>query len=301
MTRTAAQRRGPVASLARLAALVALAALIVAVGSTAASAMTAGGGGHTFGASISGGGFNPTKLTVLAGDTVTWTNTGGSHTVTSEDNAFGSGTLGFSDTFSHRFAASGTYRYYCSIHRYMTGEVDVADILLDRPPVAAAPGRPLSITGRAALSSGTQVTVQADAGDGFVSVTTATVAADGSFAATVTPRTTTSYRVTSGSMTSTPIRVPVVDHHLTLAATHRRRGVAVSVRVLPAAPGATVVLQYNLRERFGWWPIQRKRLDRSSRATFAVNPSHRVSTRVVLTLSDGWTQLAASKSLRLTP
>ncbi len=238
---------------------------------------------------------------MLAGDSVTWNDTGGSHTVTSDTNAFGSGTLGFGDEFSHRFGTSGAFRYYCSIHRYMTGEVDVADILLNAGPVAAAPGRALTIDGRAALSSGTQVTVQGDIGSGFTNVASATVGDDGSFRATVTPRTTTTYRVLSGDMTSPSIRVPVVDHRLTVTAVHQRHGTLFKVKVLPAAPGATVVPQLNLRERFGWWPVQQRKLDRSSSARFIVHPPYRVSARVVLTLADGATQLAVSKSVRIRP
>lgn len=39
-------------------------------------------------------------------------------------------------------------------------------------------------------------------------------------------------------------------------------------KALPARPGTTVVLQTWLKERFGWWPIARRRLDRSSQARF---------------------------------
>jgi hypothetical protein len=61
------------------------------------------------------------------------------------------------------------------------------------------------------------------------------------------------------------------------------------------------VLQLNLRERFGWWPVQQKKLDGSSRASFLVRPPYRAPARVVLTLPDGATELAVSKSLRIRP
>ena len=266
-----------------------------------ASAMSAGGGAQTVSATISGGGFAPANITVLTGDTVSWHDTGGSHTVTSTTNEFASGTLSFNQTFSHRFGAAGTFYYYCAIHRYMTGQVDVADILLGSGPSLAAPNHTLALSGRAALPVGSRVTIQANTGTGFAPVTTVAVAEDGTFTANVTPRTTTTYRAVSGEMTSPTARVPVLDHKLTVSVARRGKRDLVRVRVQPAAPGATVVLQLNLRERFGWWPVQQKRLDGSSRATFLVRPPYRAPARVVLTLPDGATRLAVSKSLSIRP
>jgi plastocyanin len=292
---SARRRRGTVIAVA----LSVVAGLALAAGGAAMTMTT--GGARSVDASISGAGFSPARMTVLAGDTVTWTDAGGSHTVTSDDNAFASGTLAFNDKFSHRFAMSGTYRYYCAIHRYMTGEVDVADVLLNPPPVAAAPNRTIALGGRAALSAGTTLTVQADTGSGFSSVGSTTVASDGTFDAMVTPRTTTTYRILNGDEASPAIRLLVVDRHVTVTATHRKHGVLLKVKVLPAAPGATVVAQLNLRERFGWWPVQQKKLDRSSSAKFLVHPPYRVSARVALTLTDGATRLAVSKGVRIRP
>ena len=44
----------------------------------------------------------------------------------------------------------------------------------------------------------------------------------------------------------------------------------VNVKASPASPGANVVLQLKLRERFGWWPVARARLDKRSRAALTV-------------------------------
>ncbi len=280
----------------------ALAALAGLFANGPASAMTTGGGAaQTVSATISGGGFDPTKITVLTGDTVSWHDTGGTHTVTSTTNQFASGTLSFNQTFSHRFGAAGSFPFYCAIHRYMTGEIDVADILLGSVPSLAAPNHTLALSGRTALAAGAQVTIQGDTGTGFVPVTTATVADDGTFTADVTPRTTTTYRAVSGEMTSPTVRVPVTDHTVTITVARQGKRDLVRVSVQPAAPRATVVLQLNLRERFGWWPVQQKRLDRSSRASFLVRPPYRAPARVVLTLPDGATQLAVSNSQRITP
>ena len=77
----------------------------------------------------------------------------------------------------------------------------------------------------------------------------------------------------------------------------RHRFDLVRVHVTPPDPGAIVVLQVDLRERFGWWPSQRRRLDSSSNATFRVRAGSRA--RVVLTLPDGWTPVIASAATRL--
>jgi hypothetical protein len=129
----------------------------------------------------------------------------------------------------------------------------------------------------------------------------ATVEAGGAFRATVTPQATTSYRAVSGEYASPAVDVLVLDRRVQAAAVARKGRVAVNTRVLPASPGATVVLQLRLPERFGWWPVQRRSLDEGSRAHFTLRPKHRVRARVVLTMSDGATPLTQSATLRLRP
>jgi plastocyanin len=71
-------------------------------------------------------GFNPGTITVKAGTTVTWTNTGVTHTVTSNTGLFDSGHLGSGGTFTFTFSKAGTYAYHCAIHSAMKGEVTVS-------------------------------------------------------------------------------------------------------------------------------------------------------------------------------
>jgi hypothetical protein len=60
------------------------------------------------------------------------------------------------------------------------------------------------------------------------------------------------------------------------------------------------VLQLNLPERFGWWPVRSKRLDHHSMATFRLHLKHRwLRARAVLTLADGATPLARSAVFRV--
>jgi plastocyanin len=60
--------------------------------------------------------FEPKKLTVTEGTTVTWNNSEGVHTVKSDTNAFVSTTLSSGDKFTYQFTKAGTYPYHCTFH-----------------------------------------------------------------------------------------------------------------------------------------------------------------------------------------
>jgi plastocyanin len=70
--------------------------------------------------------FTPATAAVAVGTTVTWTNHDDiPHNVVSPEQKFKSPVLDTDEMFSHTFAAAGTYKYYCSIHPRMTGQVVV--------------------------------------------------------------------------------------------------------------------------------------------------------------------------------
>lgn len=87
--------------------------------------------------------YQPSKVTISAGQTVKWkNNTGDPHTVTvvpdkalvpadvalpKNAQPFDSGTIPAGNTFAHTFTVPGTYRYYCTLHEGngMVGEVIV--------------------------------------------------------------------------------------------------------------------------------------------------------------------------------
>ena len=71
--------------------------------------------------------FNPQKLTVKAGTTVTWTNKDDiPHGIASANNAFTrSKAMDTDDSYSHTFITPGTYQYFCYIHPHMTGAIVV--------------------------------------------------------------------------------------------------------------------------------------------------------------------------------
>ena len=87
-------------------------------------------------------GYSPSVKTVLNGTTLTWTNNGMTHTVTSCDathytsagcpsqnavglNSFDSGAMSDGATFTWTFTVKGTYYYYCTLHPWMQGEIIV--------------------------------------------------------------------------------------------------------------------------------------------------------------------------------
>jgi plastocyanin len=242
--------------------------------------------------------FSEPHVEALTGDTVMWTNDSSrQHTVTADDDSFDSGHIPVTGTFEERFATAGVFAYHCTIHAAMTGEVDVYDLLLDTPAAPAGPKRDYPLRGRSALPSGTPVTIEADSGAGFAPVATTAVAEDGTFAASVVPSTTAAFRAVAGASDSPPVELVVLDHSIA-ASVRRLKGhrIQVDATVLPAAPGSKVVLQLNLRERFGWWPAQTLRLDARSHARFVIHQRATVPARVVLTLPDGATVLATSRT-----
>jgi plastocyanin len=65
------------------------------------------------------------ETSITAGDTVTWNNVAGFHTVTECDDAFAncppgggfdSGPLQSGNSFSHTFTSPGSFEYYCAFH-----------------------------------------------------------------------------------------------------------------------------------------------------------------------------------------
>lgn len=61
--------------------------------------------------------FKPARITIVAGQAVTWRQDGAAmHTVTADDGSFDSGELAPKDQFANVFEVPGTYTYRCSLH-----------------------------------------------------------------------------------------------------------------------------------------------------------------------------------------
>jgi len=86
--------------------------------------------------------FTPATITVVIGvnNTVTWTQEQSGvpyHTVTSDNNTWGSGHLTAGQTFSYTFTSPGTYGYHCTLHTYMKGTVIV--LSAEGPTTSSSP------------------------------------------------------------------------------------------------------------------------------------------------------------------
>jgi plastocyanin len=238
--------------------------------------------------------YRPSQLDVLPGETVVWTNVSErTHTVTSDTGVFDSGDVIGGAHFSFRFDAPGVYRYHCTIHPSITGEVDVRRVTLDTLPPAAVPvGKQVEFSGRTA-DPAKPVTVQRLAGSAWQTVASATPAANGDWKVSIAAQTTGDFRATSGTDVSETRRLLVSMWKIAV----RRAAKGLVVRVTPSAPYAPFLLEVYLRERFGWWPVARGTLDYISEARVRLKGPARV--RVVLVDRDGWTPLGASPVVRL--
>jgi plastocyanin len=89
--------------------------------------------------SIANNAFSPSTITVNVGSTVNWANGDTvTHTVTAAAQSFTSGLMKKTTSWSHTFAAPGTFTYFCEIHPEMTGTV-IAKASDGSVPPAAAP------------------------------------------------------------------------------------------------------------------------------------------------------------------
>jgi hypothetical protein len=248
------------------------------------------------------GSYAPSQVDVLAGDTVTWTNDSvRRHTVTAQDGAFASPEVPTGGTYERSFDHTGAIAYYGQIHPFMRGEVDVHNVLLAVPTEPGAPGRAYVLHGRSSAPSGTDVGIEADTGAGFQAAGHAIVDADGTFTTQIEPTTTATYRAVVGDEASPAVQLLVLDRKVAASAGGKGHGLTISARVAPASKGAPVVLQLRLPQHFGWWPVARAKLDSESVARFSLRLAHRYPARVVLTLRDGATTLAVSRTLHVGP
>ncbi|MGH2917901.1 MAG: hypothetical protein ACRDLS_04775 [Solirubrobacteraceae bacterium] len=242
---------------------------------------------------------DPAHVSVLVGERVGWRN--GSirtHTVTSKDGLFDSDRIGPGRRYSHAFSSAGSFGYFCRIHPFIRGTVDVATLLL-HPVDAVVRGEPLTLDGRGKAGSG-PVGIERDVGAGFAPFVTVPRAPDGSFATQLTAERTATFRAVSGGDVSAPVRVEVLAARTVTVSTKRgRKRRAVRVVVSPVPAGGTVHLQRHLRERFGWWTIARRTLSATGRASFSLRRRATGRYRVLLTKPDGETPVTASRTLRL--
>ena len=226
--------------------------------------------------------YGPSQLDVLPGSAVVWSNVSErTHTVTSDTGLF-------------TFNTPGAYLYHCTIHTSIRGEVDVRRVILGELPTAAVPvGNHVEFDGLAADPTKPIRIEQRVHGSTFKTIATVKPDRSGSWRAELSAQQTGDYRAASGRDVSEVRRLLVNIRKVAIEPT--RTGVSVSVA--PSDPYAQILVEVYRRERFGWWPVQRARLDYVSEAAVRVERPARV--RVVLVDRDGWTPLATSRVVKL--
>jgi plastocyanin len=102
--------------------------------------------------------FDPAAITIAAGSTVTWHNSGQqSHTVSADDGSFKSDYISPGGTFQHTFATAGDFAYHCDPHPWMKAVIHVTGA--STPTTAGA-----TTTTSAAGASSASTTTTAKAG-----------------------------------------------------------------------------------------------------------------------------------------
>lgn len=236
--------------------------------------------------------FVPAQVTVVAGDTVTWTNADlVVHDVRAVDGSFASSVLERFAAFTAAFPQGGARPYLCSIHPFMRGEVDVVGALLAGPARPVIAGAPVRIAGRAA--PGAVVTLEGAGGS--------TVAApDGAFGFVVVAAPGAVYRALTAAGPSPPLALDVVAGvRARLSVRPGRRTALVRVRSAPPVPGTVARLERRAPGRVAWRPAGRAHLDARGRARFRVRSTRRGRVRVLIGRAPDGTPLAVSPVVRV--
>ena len=236
--------------------------------------------------SIPGKLFEPAKITILVGTTVTWRNGDASnHTVTAEADTFDSGYLAPGGSFSYTFAKQGHYAYECLIHKFMKGTVDVFSLVLTGPENPVPVGRQVVVAGLA--PAGTEAVTLSRVGGGEPP-RTVKARPDGSFTVRFRATEPGTYRASSGRAASPLVRIGVVPR---VSVAHTATTVAVAT--VPARVGARVVLQTYDRDHFTWRTVSHTRLDARSRARLPIPVARPLRIRVVVRGEAGWSDAAS--------
>jgi plastocyanin len=245
--------------------------------------------------------FDPPRSTMVAGDTVVFRNNDFvTHDVRIAAGPFDSGPLGSFASWSQRIEQPGGYPFICTLHAFMSGNLDVVAATLDSAPDGVLASEPLELSGRAPAGTAHVGIEQSVAGGPWAAVGDgAAPAPDGTFTTTVPAVEGASYRVTTPAGPS-----PVVTPHVTarvdvhLAVVRKRRHAIVHVHTMPAAR-FTATLELYSRWRFRWRPARDAKLDAHGGASFRVPASRRTLARVALRRTRRGQALVRSDVVRL--
>ena len=261
----------------------------------AAVAVSAGSAASTAGITMPGKLYAPNQLDVLVGTTVTWQNTDRStHTVTEDNDVFDSGNIRPGQTFSMIFEKSGTFRFHCTIHRFMRGSVSVFEVVLRGPSAPLPAGRRTRLVGIAPAGVGEIVLERVTPGPLEV-VGRARPDPDGGFSFPLRAPEPRRYRARAGEAASAIVRVRVEPR----VAAERIEG-GIMVHAAPSRAGSRVTVQAYDRDHFAWATVARGRLDSRSSASIPYEPGAPEHVRAVVVGSQGWSS-GASRPLLVRP
>ncbi len=239
--------------------------------------------GATTGVTMPGTVFTPAAVRVLVGDSVTFANHDTRpHTATADDASFDTGEILPHGDATATFPAAGSFPYYCRIHSFMRGRVDVVALLLAGPATQPAKGAAATLTGRAGTGIAAVTLERAD-GATWAPVSTAAPAPGGAFTFTVRLSAAATFRVSGGGATSDAVTLRPIDLRVGLART-ARHGSTYTLRagVAPAGSAAIVAFQRYVPEQFGWRTIARRRVDRAGHARLSIRTLRRIRVRAVV-------------------
>jgi len=270
---------------------------LLTLAAAAALAAPATASADDFAISMPGKFFDPSRLTIVAGDQVSWKNADFvSHDIRATNGAFDSGPISRQGVWLHRFETTGSYPLVCSIHPFMTGQIDVLGATLSGPKTAVVAGETVTLQGRATAGTGS-VSLEEQGADGaWTPVSSTATGAGGAFAFTMPAHDTAAYRAVSAAGASQPVTISVsarveLDVHV-----HKGR---VMVETMPASKGLVATLQLYSRERFTYRRIAHVETDLKGMAEFRLRSGLRGTVRVLLSRAERTPAMGVSHALRL--
>jgi plastocyanin len=244
--------------------------------------------------------FDPSRATMVAGDTVLFRN----NDLVTHDvliGPFGSGPIARFSSWSQQIDQPGGYAFLCTLHAFMRGNLDVVAATLTAAPDGVIAGEPLTLSGRTRAGT-THVGVEQSVSDGTWSAAGDGVAPtpNGTFTTTVPAVAGASYRVTT-PLGPSPVITPRVTARLRvdLSVERKRRRAIVRVRTTPAAAGLTATLELYARWHFRWRSHRHAKLDRHGHAVFHLPRAQRTFARVALRRTRRAPALAHSRVVTL--
>jgi plastocyanin len=273
----------------RLRSVASVALAAIAIGTPAAAAATTE-------VTMPGTVFTPSTVRVLVGDSVRFMNHDTRpHTATADDASFDTGSILPHGEATASFAAAGSFSYFCRIHSFMRGRVDVVALLLAGLATQPAKGAPVTLAGRAGTGI-SSVTLERAEGAGWTAVATAAPNAAGGFAFTLRLTAPATFRVRAGTAISGTVALRPIDVRVRLTRTRRGSKYTLRAGVAPVGGAAVVSFQRYVPELFQWKTIARRKLDRTGHARFTLRAVRRVRVRALV--STGGTEIA-SASIRI--